>query len=57
VCLSLPSATLGKQSLCRVPDILHSAKHLALGKVLVSDSGYKLFDAWLKSLQTFKYMA
>jgi hypothetical protein len=38
VCLYLPSAALGKQSLCRVPDILHSAKSLALGKVLVSGS-------------------
>jgi hypothetical protein len=38
VCLSLPSAALGKQSLCRVPDILHSANSLALGKGLVSGS-------------------
>jgi hypothetical protein len=38
VCFSLPSVALGKEALCRVPDILHSAKQLALGKVLVSGS-------------------
>jgi hypothetical protein len=36
---SLPSAALDKERLCRVPDIWHSAKHFALGKVALSGSG------------------
>jgi hypothetical protein len=40
VCLYLPRAALGKHYLCRVPDILLSAKYLALGKVQVSGSAY-----------------
>jgi hypothetical protein len=38
VCFSLPSAALGKDALCRVPDILHSAKPWTLGKGRVSGS-------------------
>jgi hypothetical protein len=38
VCFSLPSAALGKEALCRVPDILHSAKVWTLGKGRVSGS-------------------
>jgi len=34
------SAALGKGGLCQVPDIWHSAKILALGKVPVSCSDY-----------------
>jgi hypothetical protein len=37
-CFSLPSAALGKERLCQVPDIWHSAKHFALGKVALSGS-------------------
>ena len=40
-CFFLPSVfylALGKDRLCRVPDKIHSAKPLALGKVLVSGS-------------------
>ena len=37
-CNSLPSAALGKEGLCRVPDFLHSAKQFALGKDPVSSS-------------------
>jgi hypothetical protein len=40
VCFPLLSATLGKQALCRVPDILHSAKLWTLGKGHVSGSGH-----------------
>jgi hypothetical protein len=36
---SLPSAALGKVALYRVPDIWHSAKHMALGKDAISGSG------------------
>jgi hypothetical protein len=50
VCFSLPSAALDEQSLCRVPDILRSAKHLALGKVLVSGSTIRLDTARLDIL-------
>jgi hypothetical protein len=42
VCFYLPSVALGKKSLCRVPDILRSAKILALGKGLVSGSEYSI---------------
>jgi hypothetical protein len=35
-CLTLPRAALGKEPLCRVPDIWHSAKHMTLGKDTVS---------------------
>jgi hypothetical protein len=38
VCFSLPNAALGKEALCRVPDTLHSAKPLTLGKGRVSGS-------------------
>ena len=31
-CFGLPCAALGKESLCRVPDILRSANYFALGK-------------------------
>jgi hypothetical protein len=37
-CFYLPSAALNKIALCRVSDIIHSAKHLALGKSLDSSS-------------------
>jgi hypothetical protein len=37
-CLTLPRAALGKEPFCRVPDIWHSAKHMALGKDTVSGS-------------------
>jgi hypothetical protein len=38
MCFYLPSVALGKESLCRVPDILHSAKPRTLGKDRVSGS-------------------
>ena len=38
-CNSLPSAALGKEGLCRVPDFLHSAKQFAFSKDSVSSSG------------------
>jgi hypothetical protein len=38
-CFSLPSAALGKERLCRVPDIWHSANLFTLGKEAVSGSG------------------
>jgi hypothetical protein len=37
-CETLPSAALGKEVLCQVPDILHSAKHIALDKDAVCGS-------------------
>ena len=39
VCCLLPRVTLGKSLLCRVSDIKHQAKHLTLGKALISCSG------------------
>jgi hypothetical protein len=38
VCFPLPSAALGKEDFCRVPDVLRSANLWTLGKVLVSGS-------------------
>jgi hypothetical protein len=47
VCFSLPSVALGKESLCRVPDIWHSAKPRTLGKDRVSGSvGWLQFYPW-----------
>jgi len=43
-CHILPSATLGKASLCRVPEIWHSAKIFALGKSRVSRSDVSHID-------------
>jgi hypothetical protein len=48
VCFPLPSVALGKEDLCRVPDVWLSAKLWTLGKVLVSGS------VWIKpSLYNF----
>ena len=54
---SVVSDALGKQFFCRVPDGIHSAKLLALGKSVVSSSGHyqkKILDGLILSLFNIK---
>ena len=60
-CISLPSATLSKIALCRVPDFQPSAKKVALGKGSVSHSASPRptptsFPIWHRPHQPLPYV-